>query len=53
MSLLDAKGVSMRFGGVTALRSVDVRWVDGEPAFVLRRDELEEIEVAVSRYLGL
>jgi ABC-type branched-subunit amino acid transport system ATPase component len=25
MSLLDAKGVSMRFGGVTALRSVDVR----------------------------
>jgi ABC-type branched-subunit amino acid transport system ATPase component len=25
MSLLDAKGVSMRFGGVTALRGVDVR----------------------------
>jgi ABC-type branched-subunit amino acid transport system ATPase component len=25
MSLLDAKGVSMRFGGVTALRDVDVR----------------------------
>jgi ABC-type branched-subunit amino acid transport system ATPase component len=25
MSLLDAKGVSMRFGGVAALRSVDVR----------------------------
>jgi ABC-type branched-subunit amino acid transport system ATPase component len=25
MSLLDARGVSMRFGGVTALRSVDVR----------------------------
>ena len=25
MSLLDAKGVSIRFGGVTALRSVDVR----------------------------
>lgn len=35
------------------MRSIDVRFIDDEPSFFLRRDELGEVEVAVSRYLGL
>jgi mRNA interferase MazF len=38
---------------VDQMRSIDVRFVDDEPAFFLHRDELEEVEIAVSRYLGL
>jgi mRNA interferase MazF len=45
-------GVPTRFL-VDQLRSIDVRFVDGEPAFFLHRDELEEVQVAVTRYLGL
>jgi mRNA interferase MazF len=38
---------------VDQVRSIDVRFVHGEPAFFLHRDELEEVEIAVARYLGL
>lgn len=38
---------------VDQLRSVDTRFIVEEPAFLLHRDELEEVEVAVTRYLGL
>ncbi len=45
-------GVPTRFL-VDQLRSIDVRFIHGEAAYVLHRDELEEVEVAVTRYLGL
>jgi mRNA interferase MazF len=45
-------GVPTRFL-VDQLRSIDVRFINGEPAYLLHRDELEEVEVAVARYLGL
>jgi mRNA interferase MazF len=48
---IELGGVPMRFL-VDQLRSIDVRFIDGEPAFFLHRDELEDVEVAVSRYLG-
>ena len=38
---------------VDQLRSIDVRFVAGEPVSFLHREELEEVEVAVTRYLGL
>ena len=49
---IELGGVPTRFL-VDQLRSIDLRFVDGEPAFFLHRDELEDVEVAVSRYLGL
>lgn len=49
---IDLGGVRTRFL-VDQLRSIDTQDVDGEPAFHLHRDELEEVEVAVTRYLGL
>ena len=49
---IELGGVPTRFL-VDQLRSIDVSFVHGEPAFFLRRDELEEVEVAVARYLGL
>src|SRR3954447_11470573 len=49
---IELGGVPTRFL-VDQLRSIDVRFLDGEPAFFLHRDELEDVEVAVSRYLGL
>jgi mRNA interferase MazF len=49
---IELGGVPTRFL-VDQLRSIDVRFVQGEPAFFLDRGELEEVEVAVSRYLGL
>jgi mRNA interferase MazF len=49
---IELGGVPTRFL-VDQLRSIDVRFVDGEPAFFLHRDELEDVEVAVTRYLGL
>ena len=45
-------GVPTRFL-VDQLRSIDVRFVHGGPVFFLHRDELEEVETAVTRYLGL
>jgi mRNA interferase MazF len=48
---IDLGGVPTRFLA-DQLRSVDVQFIDGEPAFFLHRDELEEVEVAVTRYLG-
>jgi mRNA interferase MazF len=38
---------------VDQIRTVDVRFVHGEPVHYLDRDELAEIERAVLRYLGL
>jgi mRNA interferase MazF len=45
-------GVRTRFL-VDQLHGADPRFIDGEPAFLLHHDELEEVEVAVTRYLGL
>ncbi|MDK3256454.1 type II toxin-antitoxin system PemK/MazF family toxin [Blastococcus capsensis] len=49
---IELGGVLTRFL-VDQMRSIDVRFVEGEPAFFLHRDELDEVEVAVTRYLGL
>jgi mRNA interferase MazF len=49
---IELGGVPTRFL-VDQLRSIDVRFVDGEPAFFLHRDELKDAEIAFSRYLGL
>ncbi len=49
---IELGGVPTRFLA-DQLRSVDVRFIDAEPAFFLHRDELEEVEIAVTRYLGL
>ncbi|TQN42286.1 mRNA interferase MazF [Blastococcus colisei] len=45
-------GIPTRFL-VDHLRTVDVQFIEEEPAFFLHRDELEDVEVAVTRYLGL
>lgn len=49
---IELGGVPTRFL-VDQLRSIDVRFIIGEPAHFLHRNELEAVEVAVSRYLGL
>ena len=49
---IELGGVPTRFL-VDQLRSIDVRYVHGEPAFFLHREELEDVEIAVTRYLGL
>ena len=49
---IELGGIRTRFLA-DQLRSIDVRFIDDEPSFFLRRDELGEVEVAVSRYLGL
>lgn len=49
---LDIAGTLTRFL-VDQIRTVDVRYIDGEPVHSLDRDELAEIEHAVTRYLGL
>jgi mRNA interferase MazF len=38
---------------VDQIRTVDVRYVQGDPVYYLDRDELAEVEHAVTRYLGL
>ena len=48
---IELGGVANRFL-VDQLRSIDVRFIDGEPAHFLHRDELEEVAVAVTRYIG-
>jgi mRNA interferase MazF len=49
---IELGGVPTRFL-VDQLRSIDVRFISGDPAYVLHRHQLEEVEVAVARYLGL
>lgn len=49
---IELGGVPTRFL-VDQIRSIDVRFINGEPAHFLHRNELEEVEVAVIRYLGL
>lgn len=49
---IELGGVPTRFL-VDQMRVIDVRFVAGEPAFFLHREELEEVELAVARYLGL
>lgn len=49
---LEVGGVLTRFL-VDQIRTVDVRYIQGDPAHYLDRDELAEIEHAVTRYLGL
>lgn len=38
---------------VDQIRTIDVRYVDGDPVFFLDRNELEDVEQAVRQYLGL
>ncbi len=49
---IELGGVPTRFL-VDQLRTIDVNSVLDEPAFFLQRNELEEVELAVARYLGL
>jgi mRNA interferase MazF len=49
---IELGGVPTRFL-VDQLRSIDVRFLHDDPVFLLHRDELEDVEVAVARYLGL
>jgi mRNA interferase MazF len=49
---IELGGVPTRFL-VDQLRSIDVRFIHGEPAYFLHREELEQVEVTVTRYLGL
>ena len=35
------------------IRTIDVKFVHGDPAFYLERDEMAEVEQAAARYLGL
>ena len=38
---------------VDQIRTIDLRFVHGDPVHYLDRDELAEVEHAVTRYLGL
>lgn len=38
---------------VDQIRTIDARYVHGDPVHYLDRDELAEVEHAVARYLGL
>jgi mRNA interferase MazF len=49
---VEIDGVPTRFL-VDQVRTVDVRYVHGDPIHYLGRDELAELEHAVARYLGL
>jgi mRNA interferase MazF len=50
--MLELLGVPTRFL-IDQIRSIDTQYVDGDPVAYLERDEMAEIEHAVSRYLGL
>jgi mRNA interferase MazF len=50
--VLEINGQDTRFL-VDQIRSIDVDYIIGDPVHYLERDELAEIEHAVSRYLGL
>jgi mRNA interferase MazF len=49
---LDLLGSPTRFLA-DQIRTIDTRFIHGDPVHYLDRDELAEIEHAVSRYLGL
>ena len=49
---LELLGVPTRFL-IDQIRSIDTQYVNGGPVAYLERDEMAEIEHAVSRYLGL
>ncbi|MGH3716348.1 MAG: type II toxin-antitoxin system PemK/MazF family toxin [Micromonosporaceae bacterium] len=49
---LEIDGVPTRFL-VDQLRTIDVTFISGDPVHYLDRDELTEVEHAVTRYLGL
>lgn len=49
---LELLGVPTRFL-IDQIRSVDTRFVEGDPVAYLERDELAEVEHALVRYLGL
>jgi mRNA interferase MazF len=49
---LEVAGVATRFL-VDQIRTIDVEFIHGDPVHYLDRDEMFEIEHAVSRYLGL
>lgn len=49
---LDLDGTRTRFL-VDQIRAIDTRYIHGEPVHYLDRDEMDEIEHAVARYLGL
>lgn len=49
---VEVAGIPTRFL-VDQIRTIDVRYVNGEPVDYLDRDKLVEIEHAVTRYLGL
>lgn len=49
---LEIAGVLTRFL-VDQIRTVDVRFIHGDPVHYLDRDELAEVEHAVTHYLGL
>lgn len=49
---LEVMGTTTRFQA-DQIRTIDVAYVHGDPVDYLERDELAEIEHAVSRHLGL
>ena len=49
---LDLLGMPTRFL-VDQIRSIDTHYVEGDPVAYLEREEMAEIDYAVSRYLGL
>jgi mRNA interferase MazF len=49
---LDLLGMQTRFL-VDQIRSIDTQYVHGDPVAYLERDEMAEIDHAISRYLGL
>jgi mRNA interferase MazF len=49
---LEINGQETRFL-IDQIRSIDIDYLIGEPVHYLERDELAEVEHAVSRYLGL
>ncbi|MEU2394748.1 hypothetical protein [Streptomyces sp. NPDC007369] len=49
---LEIAGVATRFL-VDRIRTVDTRYVHGDPVHCLDRDELARVEHAVALYLGL
>jgi mRNA interferase MazF len=49
---IEISGVPTRFL-VDQIRTVDVRYIHGDPVHYLDRDEMAEVEYAVVRYLGL